>query len=116
MNGLHAVGELWQKLRDFLPQLLNTRRVNLLVASLCNDVAYLPLVATIEFDQDMPIRQHAPGILWLVRVGGDTEPEDIHGRRGLYRFKASHFADTRKSAIRANRQDRSYLVPAISAP
>src|SRR5579859_2468361 len=61
----------------------------------------------------MPIGETSTGFLWFILPAWETKPQYIHGRRGFDRLKACQFAHARKTTICANRQSRSYLVPAI---
>src|SRR6266436_1848400 len=87
--------------------------MNLLVTTLWNDIAHLPLLTPVEHHKDMSLDKTAGRLHRIFRPAGKAKPENIHRRRGLDRLKSSEFAHPREAAICRNRQHCPHRVPAV---
>src|SRR5258708_32982890 len=90
--------------------------MNLLVATLWNDIAHLPLLTPVEHHKDMSLDKTARGLHRIFRPAGKAKPENIHRRHGLHRLKSSEYAPPRHPANRPHRHPAPHLVPATPPP
>src|SRR6266446_9260948 len=65
LDGVETVGKFWQHLSNGLAQMLEACSPNLLVATLWNDIAHLPVIVSVEHDQDVTAAYAATGLFWV---------------------------------------------------
>src|SRR5260370_7216606 len=90
--------------------------MNLLVATLWNDIAHLPLLTPVEHHKDMSLDKTASRLHRIFRPAGKAKPENIHRRRGLDRLKSTEFAHPQETAICPNPPPCPHPVPTTLSP
>ena len=71
---MHPISQRRIERGDRLAQRLDTSGLNLLVAALANDIAQLPLRATVQFHQHGPAAEAAHDPADLLGMFGDAQP------------------------------------------
>src|SRR5712691_5694748 len=110
---IYAISELRQHFDDSLSQFLQASGMYLLIATLWDDVAHLPVISTVEHNQDVVAAKATAGLLWITRLAGQAEPEHIHWWSGLYRLKSSQATYAREATVCSHCKHCPHLVPAI---
>src|SRR5690242_5581841 len=77
---VYTVSKFWYGLRYVLAHLLQAGRTYLLIASLRNNIANLPVISTINHRQNHPIPKATKGLFYIARLACQTKPEHIHRR------------------------------------
>src|SRR5438093_504076 len=89
---------------DVGTQRLESASLDLGERSFAHDQTALPVVASVDHDEDLPVVDPTQQLPRIARSARDAHPENIHRRAELDRRQSGGFAHGRISAIGANHE------------
>src|SRR5215469_3478419 len=115
-KGFDVPGQARFNFNDDFPNGVYALRLQLLVASFRKNQPGLPVVASVEYNENPAATngtEATSGKLHSMREMRKPEPQDIHRRRCLDWFKSSKLAQLRESPIRTDRERCANFMPLI---
>src|SRR5215210_1342180 len=108
---LDAIRKLRYQLREALPECFDPLFAQLGKGPFGYDVASLPVLIAVEQDRNVAPPDAPHRALWVTRLPRQLEPEDVHGRRGLYGLEASQTPHPAPAPVRPHCEYRPNLMP-----